>query len=190
MDKIETIFDRDENFVVIDKPRIGTEWVFRGEGVATEKIHGTNVRVTVKAGEGVLYEKRHNPDKFEKGQGVSPKYVLASREDPQDRHIFAALDNTSLDGWPDGAWPCEAVGPKIQGNALGLPKPVLYPFSFFPVVLIDIPRTYEGLKAYFPHSSYFSPLHQGKGMEGIVFHHSDGRMAKIKARDFIRRVPR
>ena len=41
MEKIPTIFDRGDNFRVIDKIREGCEWVFDGEGIATEKLDGT-----------------------------------------------------------------------------------------------------------------------------------------------------
>lgn len=36
------------------------------------------------------------------------------------------------------------------------------------------PRTFEELKVFL----------KGRDIEGIVWHHRDGRMAKIKARDF------
>src|SRR5687768_4156300 len=38
MEKIPTIFDRGDQFKVVNKPRAGCEWVFAGEGVATEKL--------------------------------------------------------------------------------------------------------------------------------------------------------
>jgi hypothetical protein len=43
----------------------------------------------------------------------------------------------------------------------------------------EIPRDFEGLKEYL----------SAKQMEGMVFHHPDGRMAKIKKRDFRLRWP-
>lgn len=42
------------------------------------------------------------------------------------------------------------------------------------------PRDFDGLRAWL----------DGKDIEGIVFHHPDGRMAKIKLRDFGLRRPK
>ena len=182
MNKIETIFERDSNFKVTPQVRKGTEWVFGGEGIATEKLDGTNVRLTVKSGKVIRVEKRRNPSRAEKAQGEEPGYIDASAEDPQDKHIFRAVAGTDVAGWDDGAWSCEAVGPKIQGNPLGLEVPTCYPFISKPTIIPDVVRSYEGLKQlFFDFHSRYSPGHKG---EGIVFHHPDGRMAKIKVRDF------
>ncbi len=182
MNKIETIFDRGNDFKVTPKIRSGTEWVFAGEGIATEKIDGTNVRLTVVVGRVQRVEKRRNPTREEKAVGAEPGYIDAGRQDPADKHIFRAVDGTDVSSWPDGSWPCEAIGPKIQGNPLGLTAPVCYPFSFKPALIADAPRSYDGLREFFKtFDSVYSPGHKG---EGIVFHHPDGRMAKIKVKDF------
>lgn len=182
MKKIETIFDRGDDFKVIDKPREGCEWVFAGEGVVTEKLDGTNVRLTVEKGKIVHVEKRRNPSKAEKAQGVEPGYVDASRDDPSDKHIFRATDNTNVSNQPDGLHEAEAVGPKIQGNSLGLDQTACYPFMSMPVILPDMPRNFQAISDYVCNlDSVFNPEHKA---EGIVFHHPDGRMAKIKRKDF------
>jgi len=182
MKKIETIFDRGDDFKVIPKVRAGCEWVFRGEGIPTEKLDGTNVRLTVAAYKVVHIEKRRNPTKEEKAQGIEPGYVDASRNDPSDKHIFRAADNTDVSEWTNGLYECEAVGPKIQGNPLELPTPRCYAFKFDPVILADMPRNFDAIKEYIRVlESRYSPGHLA---EGIVFHHPDGRMAKIKRKDF------
>jgi len=173
MDKIPTIFKRDDRFKVIPEIQIGCEWVFDGEGKVTEKLDGTNVRVTVFNGHVV---------KVEKAEGQEPGYIEANRNDPADKHIFKAVDNTSFISFPDGSYSSEAVGPKIQGNPLALEQPTIYPFVFRPTVLPDMVRTYEAIRDYVLHlDSQFNP---GHAAEGIVYHHPDGRMAKIKKRDF------
>jgi len=183
MKKIETIFDRGDNFRVIPKPRAGCEWVFAGEGIITEKLDGTNIRLTVENGKVIHVEKRRNPSKQEKAQGIEPGYVDASRTDPQDKHIFEAADNTDVSEWPNRRYECEAVGPKIQGNPLGLESPVCYPFRYKPVILDDCVRGFDSIRGYVLNlESKFSPGHPA---EGVVFHHPDGRMAKIKRKDFI-----
>jgi len=187
MKKIETIFDRGDDFGVIPKIRAGCEWVFAGEGIPTEKLDGTSVRLIVADGDIRYVERRRNPTKEERALGEEPGYIPADRSDSSDKHIFRAVDNTDVSDWPDGKHECEAVGPKIQGNPLNLERPTCYPFKFRPVVLPSMERDFEHIRDYvllLP--SQFSP---GNLAEGIVFHHSDGRMAKIKRRDFKRSKP-
>src|SRR4051794_7737102 len=38
MEKIPTLFERDERFQVVDRPRAECAWVFDGAGVGTEKL--------------------------------------------------------------------------------------------------------------------------------------------------------
>src|SRR5258706_138979 len=115
MDKIPTMFMRDP----VNMSRVtrevtpGCEWVLAGEGRATVKRDGTNVRVTVSSGKFVSLEKRRNPSREEKARGAEPRYVEARRDDPSDKHIFATVDATDFSDWPDGATSCEALGPKI-----------------------------------------------------------------------------
>lgn len=182
MKKIPTLFMRNEKFKVTPEVKTECRWVVDGEGIATEKLDGTNVRLTVKGGEVIHIEKRRNPTKDEKAQGVEPSYTDAHRDDSLDKHIFKAADNTDVSDWPDGKYECEAVGPKIQGNPLELETPRCYPFKFRPVLLPDAPRTFDEIKEYLRNlDSRYRPSHLA---EGIVFHHPDGRMAKIKRRDF------
>lgn len=183
MEKIPTIFDRDDEFLVMNRPRSGCEWVFAGEGVATEKLDGTNVRITVRAGHVVRVEKRRNPTKLQKQKGIIDGwYVDADEHASDDRWIFEAVRGTDVDSWPDGEHSAEALGPNIQGNALGLEKNVCVPFNLEVPHYETLPRTYEGLReALRGLESRFSPGHV---CEGIVFHHPDGRRAKIKRKDF------
>jgi hypothetical protein len=187
MEKIPTIFDRGENFRVINQPRKGCEWVFAGEGRATEKLDGTNIRVTLRAGHVVRVEKRRNPTKLQKQQGVIDGwYVDADEYSKDDKWIFEAVRGTDMLSWPDGEHSAEALGPNIQGNALGLPKHTCVPFNLEIPVYENVPRTYEGLRQFLESlDSLFSPGHPA---EGIVFHHPDGRRAKIKRKDFARGI--
>lgn len=183
MDKIPTIFDRGENFKVVDQVREGCEWVFEGKGSATEKLDGTNIRLTIRTGELVRVEKRRNPSKLQKQKGIRDGwYVDADEYSKEDRWIFEATKNADVAAWPDGEHPCEALGPKIQGNGLGLDTHICVPFG------LEIPtyeakeRSFDGLKELLLQlESKYSPGHLA---EGIVFHHPDGRRAKIKRKDF------
>ena len=185
MNKIPTLFIRDESNMsrVTRELTPGCEWVLAGEGAATRKWDGTNVRVTVEGGSLIKLEKRRNPTRDEKAAGAEPGYVDANRSDPSDKHMFAAVDATDLTAWPDGAWPCEAIGPKIQGGTdSSVPALIGFALPNFPRGLAIVgaePRSFDELNEYLGRVEW----------EGIVFHHPDGRMAKIKRRDFGHRWP-
>ena len=194
MRKIPTIFTRLDDGSIVNEITSGCRWVTRGEGVPIEKLDGTNIRLTVRNGIIVRVEKRRNPKPQElqkaANQGVrqlDPWYTDANRDDPADQHIFAAVDFVPqpvvLD---DGEYSAEAVGPKIQGNPLGLTEPACFLFSVPSVANTlayqYVPTGFEELRAWFQTAqSIYSP---GHAPEGIVFHHPDGRRAKIKAEDF------
>jgi len=180
MEKIPTIFERDGRFHVVDRPRADCAWVFDGEGAATEKLDGTNVRLTVRCGTIVRVEKRRNPNREQKLRGiVDGWYVDAGAE---DKWILAAADGTDVSTWPDGEHSCEAIGPRVQGNPLDLDVHVCVPFNLSAPVYTDAPRDFAGLKALLATvDSVYAP---GNLAEGLVFHHPDGRRAKIKRKDF------
>lgn len=183
MEKIPTLFERDDRFRVVDRPRPECAWVFAGEGVATEKLDGTNVRLTVRGGHLVRVEKRRNPSKAQKAQGIIDGwYTDAGEAAPEDKWILAAAAATDVSSWPDGEHSCEAVGPRIQGNELGLSDLRCVPFDLDIPVYPEAPRDYAGLRSFLADlDSRFSPGHLA---EGVVFHHPDGRRAKIKRKDF------
>lgn len=90
MEKIPTIFDRDwnGNRGVVNK--LIVDYPF-DEATATEKLDGTNVRLTVRNNTLVRLEKRRNPSKIQKAQGiVEPWYVEAYENEPGDKHIWEA----------------------------------------------------------------------------------------------------
>ena len=81
--------------------------------------------------------------------------------------------------WPDLAnGTYELVGPKVQGNPYNLEFHELWGHGFMSAT--QAPRTFEGIREYLT-------MHN---MEGIVWHHPDGRMCKIKSRDFGIKWPR
>lgn len=182
MNKIPTLFQRDENHKVIDKVTPGCEWVLAGEGIPTEKLDGTNIRITIRRGTAVRVEKRRNPSGEDKSLGiVDGWYVDACTGDLADKHIFAAVRNTPTLDWKDGEWVCEAIGPKIQGNPLEADGAVCVPLYDAPRVY-NVPRGYRVIGEFLARMD--SRLLPGHLAEGIVFHHLDGRMAKIKRKDY------
>ncbi|WP_309110923.1 hypothetical protein [Saccharothrix sp.] len=183
VEKIPTLFERDDRFRVTDRPKAECAWVFAGEGVGTEKLDGTNVRLTVRSGHLVRVEKRRNPGREQKALGiVDGWYVDTSADSAEDKWILAAAEGTDVSQWPDGEHSCEALGPRIQGNPLGLDTHLCVPFNTNAPVYEDVPRGYAELREFL--STLESRYAPGNLAEGIVFHHPDGRRAKIKRKDF------
>jgi hypothetical protein len=185
MEKIPTLFERDDRFRVMDRPKAECAWVFDGEGVGTEKLDGTNVRLTVRSGRLVRVEKRRNPNKLQKKQGIVDGWYVDTAEDSaEDKWIVEAAGNTDVSDWSDAEHPCEALGPRIQGNPLGLDQHRCVPFNLQAPAYEGVPRSYDELRDFLAAlDSKFAPGHFA---EGIVFHHPDGRRAKIKGKDFPR----
>lgn len=184
MKKIPTIFERDwesDRSRVLDVPNPKADWVFAGEGVATIKLDGMCAMIR----ENKLYKRR------ELREGERPPFLFEAADfdeetgktigwvpvgvGPEDRYFREAF--ATREKWPDGTY--ELVGPKVQGGVEAKPgmlfegghqlscHGVLYPHSKPPV-------TFNALRDWL----------NGRNIEGIVWHHPDGRMAKIKLRDF------
>lgn len=188
MEKIPTIFDRNwEGNRKVNEKLVVEHFDFKN-AVATEKLDGTNVCVTVRNHMVVRVEKRRNPDKAQKAKGiVDPWYVDASETDSADAYIFDAVKNTDFSSVPDGEWSAEALGEKIQGNPLNLTGHTLFIFSLpewrEKVTYEHVPTDFEGLKKWLPGQK--TRFGNGTGIEGIVWHHRQtGEMCKIKLKDF------
>jgi hypothetical protein len=131
----------------------------------------------------VRIEKRRNPSKLQKQQGIIDGwYVDADEHGKEDKWVFEAVKGSDVSGWPDGEHSAEAVGPHIQGNPLQLSTHLCIPFNLEIPVYEEVPRHFDGLKAFL--STLDSKYCPGHLAEGIVFHHPDGRRAKIKRKDF------
>lgn len=180
MKKIPTLFERDwqgDKSRVLPQVHEGCEWVLNGEGSATRKIDGTCCMIR----DGALYKRQEfkrdqvAPNDFEEvnfddetGKRIGWRPVEDGPEDRWHREGFANLPDKS-----DGTY--ELVGPKVQGNPEKYETHTLVPHTLDVLILAEQPpRDFEGIKAYL----------LDKNIEGIVFHHPDGRMAKIKKRDF------
>lgn len=172
MIKIPTMYERDETqkghpVKPVLKPECA--WVEAGEGIPTRKIDGTNVRVAC----GCLLKRQKPKDR----DYDNTSYVSCSRECPSDKWLWESFDNSGGVTLPDGIY--EAVGPKIQGNPERCEHHVLVRVVPLNSLLY---LTAEGLRL-----PDFAGLWGYLGevqIEGVVFHHPDGRMAKIKRRDF------
>lgn len=179
MQKIISLFARnyDGNRLVRDEVVSGAEWVTNGEGIATVKFDGTSCMV-----QGEKLFKRYDakngktpPGGWIPAQdpdpvtGHWPGWLTVQATDPADKWHVQALMTRPFP--QDGTY--ELLGPKVQGNPYNLGYHVLIRHGT-PRFDIDPPRTFLELKTWFKVQPY----------EGIVWHHPDGRMVKIKRRDF------
>lgn len=178
MKKIISLFQRnyDGDRQVRDEVVPGAEWVLKGEGAATRKYDGTCCMVR----DGKLFKRydakrgKTPPLNFEPAQdydevtGHMPGWVPVG-DGPEDRWHREAFDQLPF-ALDDGTY--ELCGPKVQGNPEGYEAHVLVLHGLD--LLPDAPRDFEGIRAYLA----------GGEIEGIVWHHPDGRMVKIKAKDF------
>jgi hypothetical protein len=202
MRKIISLFQRnyDGDRQVRNEIVPGAEWVISGEGIATRKWDGT---CCLYRG-GRLY-RRHEikaggkpPPNFEPANEVDEttgkqQGWLPVGDGPEDRWHREALARghaildpidgpatmTLRDDFRDGET-YELVGVKVQGNAEGVADGhwlVTHGQHRLPLA----PRDFDGIREYL----------RTADIEGIVWHHADGRMVKIKTRDFgLKRVPR
>lgn len=182
MKKIISLYQRnyDGDRLVRDEVVPGAEWVLAGEGVATRKFDGTCCMIR----DGALwkrYEVRPGgkaPSGFEPANDVDEvtgkqQGWLPVGDGPEDRWHREAMQQEIM--LADGTY--ELCGPKVQGNPERFDGHALVPHGR--EVLVGVHRDYASIKAYLA-------VHD---IEGIVWHHPDGRMVKIKAKDFgIKRV--
>lgn len=184
MKKISTLFKKDPNDLgrVINEVDPENSWALT-EGVATRKFDGTACAII----DGELYKRYDVKRNKQSGlfpdppidaipcqepdpNGHWPHWVKCDRSDPSDRWHFDAFDK--FDHWNDGTY--ELLGTKINGNPENLPGHFLWKHGHEFYASFDLVRTYEGIKSFL----------MATDIEGIVFHHPDGRMCKIRKSDF------
>jgi hypothetical protein len=178
MIKIPTVFKRDPSNMsrILCEVTPGCEWVISGEGIATRKFDGTCV--LVRGGRMFKrYDAKHGktpPPDFEPAQpapdpvtGHWPGWVPVG-EGPDDRWHRDAFGA----GGPYGDGTYELCGPRIQKNPEGFSIHILVRHGTD--ILHTMPRDFGGLQRALC----------GYNIEGVVWHHPDGRMAKVKGRDF------
>ena len=188
MEKIPTIFDRNWEGNRKINPQLNVSNFDFTNAIATEKLDGTNVRVTVRNETVVRLEKRRNPNKEQKKQGIKePWYVDANELDKADMYLFDAVKNTNFSNVPDGEWSAEALGEKIQGNPLNLEGHTLFIFSLDTwkqkIIFENVPTDFEALKVWLPAQK--SLFGNNCNIEGLVWHNlQTGEMCKIKVKDF------
>lgn len=193
MKKIPSLFKRnyDGDRLVRDEVVEGSEWVLNGEGVATVKMDGTSCRIH----NGILwkrYDRKRNkktgefkpmPEGWEaseekpnKHTGHWPGWLPVDESDPQDKWHVEGAQALMNEGGPLDKYngdTCELLGPKIQGNPYGYDYHCLCKHGSELVVGL-IGSSFDSIKLFLRENE----------IEGIVWHHADGRMVKIKRKDF------
>ena len=203
MKKIPTLFVRDEkNKLVTPEITPGCEWIHSENVIATRKYDGTCCKVKM----GKLYKRyemkyRAVSENNYKKRGWVPEKLLNEFE-PSTEIFIESFDLGKQIGWlpvgdgPEDQWhregfeelkkfydyihldfatadgTYELVGPKIQGNFEDFDKHTLIRHGVY--VVAFCPKDFEGIKKYLTVANY----------EGIVWYHPDGRMTKIKKKDF------
>jgi len=190
MKKITTLYKKDVNNLsrVIKEVNPENEWVFGSDVIATQKFDGSACMIK----DCILYKRydaKKGREKPEYGipcqeedpiTGHQPYWVLCYKRKPEDKYFCEAFEAMvdedkklpacfdSLDGT------YELCGEKVEGNPEHIKGHKLLKHGS---VVLDISDySFEGLKAYLS-----NPLND---IEGIVFHHTDGRMCKIRKSDF------
>jgi hypothetical protein len=193
MHKIPTLFIRYE----ADRHRLTRQvdphcqWVMDGEGTPTRKYDGT---CTMLDDHGRWWARRE----IKPGQVTPPYFVQAGHDEitgktmgwipigysSWSRWHAEAIENAEDADYPEGCdageWTpgtYELIGPRVNGNPERSEHHALAAHAKAEV--LHVPElTFDGIRA------FVLALAEKDGCEGIVWHHPDGRMAKIKAKDF------
>jgi hypothetical protein len=177
----------------------GAEWVIAGDGVATEKYDGIccmvkdnelykryDRKLTKSKRRRLKHDKSYVPqiEDFkpspegwtaaepmpDQKTGHWPGWMPIS-DRPEDKWHREAKESCNI--FSDGTY--ELIGPKIQGNPYQLEYHDLWPHGVEFHHRIEPPREFNQLKLWFQLNTQF---------EGIVWHHPDKKMVKIKRKDF------
>ncbi len=178
MKKIQSLFkkDYDKTPQAFNEIVEGSEWVVDGEGEATIKYDGTACMIQ----DGILYKRfdvkqgREIPisgipcEKLPDEKTGHWPWWIKVYSGPEDRYFREGFfeDNP----WEDGTY--ELVGPKIGGNKDHYTCHILIKHG--DIILTDFPRTFDKIRIYLETHEF----------EGVVWHHPDGRMVKVKRKDF------
>jgi len=183
MPKIECPFEReliDGNYIVTDKIKEGYEWVFEdGSVMAIEKLHGTNVSIVISEGTVTqVYNRTERIQFINKGK----KWIIEGLLNSKERGYLEFLG--------DGQHFGELIGPKVNGNPYKLNEHLWIPFEIFCQKHLKYkswgkyPKDFKTISEWFEKDLiplYSSMQGNREGfVEGVVFTHPDGRMAKLR----------
>lgn len=187
MQKIPTLFKRDPDDMrkVLPEVTPGCEWVLAGEGIATRKYDGTCCMFDTGTSWWARREVKPGKQAPENFQAVETDEMTGKTVgwEPMEQSAFARWHERALPSLrlsPElrqvvpGTY--ELCGPKVNGNPEGFDEHTLIRHAeALPIVLGEVPA-FDWLSEWMPTIPY----------EGLVWHHPDGQMAKLKRRDFAR----
>jgi hypothetical protein len=190
MPKIECPFVRKEidgDYLITPEINPDYKWVFEDTKVwAEEKLHGTNVSILIQDGVIVsIWNRTERIPFFNHGK----------------KHIVEGVLNSYERGWidilTDGQHFGEVIGPKVNGNPYRLEEHLWIPFDTFTKKHLSYkswgkyPKTFESIEQWMKTlMPLYSLMVHGKlaeqepekygFVEGVVFKHPDGRLAKVR----------
>ena len=181
MPKLESPYVRKEingKYVCTPKVAEGYEWVFKDETVmAIEKLDGTNVSIVIEDGMiKSIFNRTERIPFFNSGK----------------RHIIEGLLESYERGYcnlTDGQYFGELIGEKVNGNPYKIDGHIWIPFATYSQNHLrykswgKYPKDYETIREWFKTLMPLFTMKRGDKegfVEGIVFTHPDGRMAKLR----------
>jgi hypothetical protein len=182
MPKIECPFVRKEingKYIITPEIAEGMKWVFEDETVmAIEKLHGTCVSILIVEGTvTAVFNRTERIPFINKGK----KWLIEGLLNSKERGYLEFLG--------DGQHFGELIGEKVNGNPYKIEGHLWIPFSTFCQKHLRYkswgryPKDFETLSNWFKELLPLYSLMKGNKegfVEGIVFTHPDGRMAKIR----------
>ncbi len=202
MKKISTFFKKDPNDLgrVIDEINPENQWVIDGNAISTRKFDGIatsiidgNIHKRLDVKKGKTPPQGAIPcQEADKITGHHPHWVKCDRSNPADKIFFEAFDLLAeqfKDKYQDGSFTnsdidgtyelcgetisTERFKPKL--NVEGITGHQLIKHGSETLFITNL--SFEGIKAFLQD--------ENNDIEGIVFHHkTDGRMCKIRKKDF------
>ncbi|MFH1275817.1 MAG: RNA ligase family protein [Candidatus Woesearchaeota archaeon] len=182
MPKLESPFVRkmvENNYLVTNEIVKGMEWVFEDESVmAIEKLHGTNVSIVIQ--EGVvtqIYNRTERIQFINKNKRWITEGILTSK------------GKGYLEFLGDGQHFGELIGPKVNANPYKLTEHIWIPFTAYAQKHLrykswgKYPKDFETISEWFKELMPLFTMKRGDKegfVEGVVFTHPDGRMAKLR----------
>lgn len=193
MNKIPSVFLRDVEDMSIMTRELNPlcQWVIEGEGTPTRKYDGTCV---MHDESGRWWARRE----VKPGKEAPPEFQLLGVDEITGKTMgYEPIENTGFYRWwteehelanfevVTGTY--ELCGPKINDNPEGYKHHILIPHAGaarFTVEENGVEREVIDRYTYDVIKSNILAAREVMGWEGIVWHHPDGRMAKMKARDY------
>ena len=186
MPKLECPFVRKkigEDYIVTPEIAEGYEWVFNDDKVmAIEKLHGTNVSILIENGVvSTVFNRTERIPFINKGK----KHIIEG--------ILNSFERGYMEFLGDGQHFGELIGERVNGNPYNIKGHLWIPFSTFAQKHLrykswgKYPKDFQTISDWFKEDllPLYSNMTKKEGVlncyvEGIVFTHPDGRMAKLR----------